>query len=516
MSTDDTSLNAGGPDEQAPPLILDETPDAAPAPPGEVPPPAAAEPVVVVAETNAVQDFSINMPEMRDSGEQLALPSDLDSKAVRAIDHTPNIKLTDSPDARRWSAVLGEGMDYNTMNEVLVPAMSEPGSEFRQNNQVGGRPLIGSVPQFQDVQGQNIKGERALLRLVSHLGHGTVFQAPLWHSGIWVTFKPPTEAEIVELNRSMMADKIKFGRSSYGLMYSNMTAFTIDRLVDFALDHVYNLTSKTEDVNKENLRDHVVCQDIPSLLWGFVCTMYPRGFLYERACISNPEKCNFVLKETLNVMKLQWTNMKSLTEWQKTHMSSRQPKIKTLADIKRYKEELARLQHKRITVNEGLSSEVSFTLRSPSITEYISSGHQWINGIVENVDRALGIDASTNERNNTITLQGQASALRQYAHWIESIEFQGNITDDRESVDEMLALLTADDEIRDRFLTEVVNYISTSTMSVIGIPVFKCPQCGTDHTGNDKFPHHTNIIPLDVAQVFFGLITQRLERIATR
>lgn len=524
MATDDdlTASAAGAPPAAEPTLEIDDTPAPTPVPQPEEEPPVAAETPAaepVKAQTRkghrAVQTYPVSTDPVQ-GGDELDLPSSFDRETREQLERIPNIKLLDSPEGRQWANQVKEGMAYTADAEMFVPTLEDPTAEFHQHLQHNGVSLMAQPPKFKPVENQNLQGERAVIRLISHLGLGTLFNVPLWHSGIWVTFKPPSESEILELNRALIADKITFGRYTYGLAYSNTTSYTIDRLVDFALSHVYDLTAKSEDITVDNLRQHISSQDIPSLLWGFVCTMYPRGFRYRRACVADPEKCNHVLEETLNVTKLQWTNSNALSEWQRTHMSSRQPKSKDIASINRYREELANMQKKRVLINEGLPNEIAITIKTPSVQEYVDAGHRWIGDIVSAVDRALGADAASGERNAQIIRHGQASAMRQYSHWIESIEYETNIINDRETIESTLDVLSADDVVRNQFITSVVDYINKSTISLIGIPAYDCPACGATQSTNIDLPQYKNIIPLDMVQVFFGLLTQRLERMADR
>ena len=435
----------------------------------------------------ALQEFDVNAKEKLELGDELILPANFDKETRKVLEDIPNVSIIDNPEARNWANTVGEGLGMSTFGETFVPTLEDEKAEFRQQLAHNNTSLAAAIPKHKAIENENLKGERAVIRMITHLGLGTLFQVPLWHSGMWVTFKPPTESEILELNRVIMSDKIQFGRNSYGLVYSNVTAYTIDRLIGFALSHVYDITVKADDINIENLRNHISFQDIPSLLWGFVCTMYPRGFKYRRACVADPEKCNYILEETLNLIKLQWTNGATLTEWQKTHMSSRQSKIKDGASVKRYTEELTVIQKTRIEINKDKPNAIAITIKTPTISDYIDAGHRWIGDIVSTVDEALATDPKDNERNNLILQYGRASAMRQYSHWIDSIDYETNTITDRES-----------------------------TVCVIGIPVFDCPHCNKTNEGYLKLPAYKNIIPLDMVQVFFGLLTQRLERIAER
>lgn len=462
------------------------------------------------------QTFSTDAAEKVESGETVVLPSHLDAEVQDILKSAPNVNILDNPQSRDWAQTLASGLELNTFNEGFVSTLQDENADFRQSQVHNNINLHAGPPQFKPIENQDLKGERAIIRLINHLGLGTLFSAPMWHSGFWITFKPPTESEIVELNRLMISDKIQFGRASYGLAFSNTVVYSTDRVVDFILNHVYDITTKSEEINVGNLKNHLSSQDIPSLIWGFICTMYPKGFKYRRACIADASKCNFILEETLNVSKLQWTNTKGLTDWQKTHMSSRQPKSKDLASINRYKEELNVIQKKRIVLNEGTHREISVTLKSPSVFEYVDSGHRWISDIVDTVNSTLAMDAGSDERNSLIIRHGQASALRQYVHWIDSIEMASNTITDRETIESTLNVLSQDDEIRDSLITKIVDYINSSTISVIGIPVFDCPECGKEQASSIQASQYKNIIPLDMLQLFFDLHTQRLARIATR
>lgn len=461
-------------------------------------------------------EFSINMPEQVEGGEVIILPSNLDREINEVLNKIPNVNILDNPDSRNWAQTLAAGLEFNTMEEVFIPTLQQEDAEFKHNQQINNQSLNAASPRFKPIENQNLKGEKAIIRLISHLGLGTLFSVPLWHSGFWITFKPPTESENIEFNRMMIADKIQFGRSSYGLAFSNTVSYSTDRIVNFILNHVYDTSVKAEELTLDNMRQHISCQDIPSLIWGFICTMYPKGFRYQRACDKDPTKCTHVIQETLNIAKLQWTNTNPLTEWQKTHMSSRQPRSMSLAAVTRYKEELTKAQKNRVLIGEGTSREIAFTIKTPNIFHHIDAGHRWIGDIVETVERTVAADIDRNERNDLITRYGQSSALRQYIHWIDSIEYETNIIDDHETIETTLNVLSQDDEIRDTIIGKIVKYINDSTISVIGIPTYDCPNCGAEQKSHVEVPRYENIIPLDVIQLFFDLHTQKLARIATR
>lgn len=458
----------------------------------------------------------VDKKDWKNEDETLDLPSVSDKESIDSINKAPNVSLTDSNESRKWANVLADGMQMSSYNEAFVSTVEDPEAEFHQGVPFNGTALAGAHPRFKEIENENIKGERGILRFMSHLGLGTIFQAPLWHTGIWVTFKAPSEGELLELQRQLIADKIKFGRASYGLAFSNTSSYITDKLVSFAFNHIYDTTLKSDEAQKVDLKSIVSSHDIPAVVWGLLCSIYPRGFQYRRACATDPEKCNHVVEERLNLSKILWTNTRALTPWQVTHMSDRRSNSKTLETVTRYKEELLKCQNRQVEINKTSDKKMKVTLKIPNIAEYVESGHRWIGDIVSMVNRALGVEATDNDRNDYIIKQGQATAMRQYMHWVDNIEFSSNKIDDKTTLEGIFDILSADDIVRNEFMTEIGKYINETSIAVIGIPVYDCPKCGSTQDSPLELPAFTNIIPLDVYQTFFALIVQKISKIGTR
>lgn len=454
--------------------------------------------------------------ELEPEDDKLCLPSNFDAETVKTLQNLPNVDILSSAQGRQWTETVNQGLNNSTFDSQFIPTLEEEEADFGQSVDFNGQPLDGRQVRFKQTEGQSLKGERAALRMMKHRGIGTIFQAPLWHTGIWLTLKAPSENELIELNRIITSDKIEMGRHTYGLAFSNIMSYTTDRLVDFALDHLYDTSLKTSDIPEGGLKSLINSQDYPALLWGLVCTMYPKGFQFSRACTSNPEKCTHITNEILNLSKISWVNRSALTDWQKTHMSSRSSNSRDIASVRRYQEELKKIQKRLVKFSEGTDSEFSATLKTPTLTEFIDAGHRWIGDTVSYVEETLGRDATDKERNIFITRHSQATAMRQYIHWVDNIEFAGNIIDDRETIEETLNVLSADNDARAVFMEEIVKYIHTSTINVIGIPVYDCPKCGGTQASDVTLPAFKNIIPLDVNQLFFALVSRRLTKVMQR
>lgn len=471
------------------------------------------EQVPTVLNKNATQHYPLSIPGTKDT-ETLSLPTDYTSNVRDTLNELPNVNLTDNPEAREWVDTLNRGLEMLPAQEMFKDTLAEAhNGDFTQKPIYNGKPLVPGSPKFEKLENSVLKGEKAVIRVLQTLGLGNLFQVPLWHSGIWVTIKPPTEAEIIELNRQLINDKVQFGRSTYGLAFANTTAYTVDRLMDFIVDHIYNTTLKADSLTGDQLKQMISCQDIPILLWGIASTIYSNGFKYQRACITDPGKCNHILEETINVTKLLWTNISGLTDYQKEHMSFRQARTRTSEQIARYKDELQVIHKSRVRLDGD--NEIHITIKSPSVSEYIEGGYTWINSIVEAVEKTISSDLPSDEKESLIIRYAQASRLRQYGHWVESIEVETNITGDQETINELLNVLSSDDEIFSSMMSKIKAYINHSVISLVGIPSYDCPKCSGKQE-DVVYPQFTNIIPLDVQQLFFGLFIQRLIKLTDR
>lgn len=479
---------------------------------------------------NATVTWSTTSPRVKGSPDKVAIPPDTQKAIQERLNQADNIDLNQTPQQANWRETLLSSIENLPAGEYFMDRLSEKGADFRQYVEHNNLQIRGQAPQIKRNTGiRELEGERAILEMMSHLGVGSLFRAPMWNSGFWVTFKPAGESELLELNRLLMVDKIVLGRSSYGLAHSHHIGYTMERVFNFALDHVYNTSVKAEEMPITKIRDHLKAQDMYNFVWGFLCANYPAGFYYETSCVADPTRCTHVVKETLNVTKLQWVDNSSLTPWQREHMASPLSNSKSLASVQRYQEEVERAHEKMLIVNEGTQHEIGILLRSSTMMEYFNRTHEWIGGIVDAVNQAMGMDADIDARNAHINQIGRSSMLCQYSHYVKEIH-HGELTAPAEGTDEpsvsvvkerntilkQLQSLSAIDSIRDQILDKIKDYVNTSTLSIIGVPAYNCPACGKPQEIKSDYPHSDTIIPLDIFQVFFELLTQRVSRIQER
>ena len=473
---------------------------------------------------NTQQTAPFSLP-VKDStkyeGEFLDIPGNTREQIEFSLGRTPNINLASDKSGRDWRDSVIAGLDLLPADKVLQSTIEKDTKYFEQGIESEMGRLGSAYPKFKEFTPGMLSGDKAAIRMMAHLKLGSIVQIPLWHSGIWLTLKAPSEIEILELHRRLTDEKIQLGRRSYGIIHSNSGVYTTEILTDFVLRNIYQTT--ISDLNETNIKDLIKIQDHHTLLWGLACAIYPNGFQFRRACTADPAKCVHTVTERLNLTKLEFTDHKAFTPEQVAHMTKRRPNSVSVLDVKRYQSSLLATQNRKITIDSQSGGNVSFVLRTPTLTEFIDSGNRWVSNIVSGVITALGTDASEDRKNEIIDIHSRATQMREYSHWIESMEFGENTVEDKESIERLLNDLSADDTMRIELMNGIAKYISDSTVSLIGIPNFNCPVCGElqknslDNTGKEKiYPRLAEILALDTYQVFFTLVEQRRLRISQR
>jgi hypothetical protein len=87
---------------------------------------------------------------------------------------------------------------------------------------------------------------------------------------------------------------------------------------------------------------------------------------------------------------------------------------------------------------------------------------------------------------------------------------------DPDTIDQVLVPLSNDNTLRVKFLEEVSKFIEDKTIAVIGIPTYRCPKCNKEQNEPNMPQRFIDVIPLDVLNLFFGLISLRTSVILTR
>jgi hypothetical protein len=453
-------------------------------------------------------EYSTPLDKLPDNQEYVDMPTTNIGQIKEVLSSVIDKKLADGKEANAWLNTLNQGAQQAIFDDGLNKTTAREGASFTQKVISETGDLNAGIPKFKSKEGVKYTGEAARMRLRSNLGLGTAFTFPLWHSGFWITIKTPTEAALLELYREITSEKISLGRSVYGLMFSNSTSYTSKILLDFVLDNLYNTTLNVPD--NDDIRNYIRVQDLPILIWGIACATWPKGFPYQRACIVDPDKCKHVITEKLDLKKLQWTDTSSLSTRQINHMSNRTANSMSLESVKLYVDEFTRGINKTVK----LSDNGSVTLKVPTAHEHIEAGQKWISSIEERYGRSML--ESENDREKYLYNQARATAMRQYSHFLKSLNVLDEEYDDRDIIDTMLDDMSSEDSFRDAFMEACSDFIDESIVSLIAIPTYKCPNCGMEQAPNRKKGVFSSLIAIDVAQTFFTLLVQKLTKIENR
>lgn len=466
-------------------------------------------------------DYSGPLDEEKNSDIPLALPSANLSNLLDTLSSMAKVQIS-STSAKLWADTLeySSSMDimpYSKMfsKPLFEERLGQEGSDFRQYVDSDSGRLSAVKPRIgKSAPGSTISGEAAILKVNAMLTMGTSVQIPLWHSGFWVSIKAPSEGALIELDERISLEKGKLGRNTRGTAFSHSGVYIRGHLFNFIIDHIYDCNVK--DWNEQFLRDHILATDFSLLVWGLSCAVYPKGYPFTRACVSNITECQHVIKETLNIPKLLWTDNSVLSDKQRTHMAQRASKV-TLDRVQWYQDEF---EHPHAT-SLRINTAVSMDLRVPTMAESITSGVQWAEDIERMTEEGLGKDIKYEKRARYMNEQSKLIMLRRYSHWVGRFvigdDDDASIVsgDDRETIDKLCEQLSADSDTIREFRDHVQTFIENAAFSIVGIPTYTCPSCGGEQ--EDVHGRSPYIIPLEIEQLFIILVAfKRSKRINER
>ncbi len=208
-----------------------------------------------------------------------------------------------------------ESSRTTTRDNVFVDNLKEV-NDFVNTVKYSDKDLVSRPINFKQTDGV-ISGSTAVARFTSLLGVGVVTQVPLWHSGIWLTIKPPKQTDIINLEIAIANNQIQLGRETNTLVYSNYSVIYNRLVTDFILKHIVDSSLKIPE--DDDIRNHISMHDMYPLILAMISSMYPDGIPVTRTCINTSvlnddktPKCDFVVSATLDTNKLLWVNRKAL------------------------------------------------------------------------------------------------------------------------------------------------------------------------------------------------------------
>lgn len=411
----------------------------------------------------------------------------------------------------------GPGMDWNNALIGATTASSyhdnrfsatvrAPDTKWKQYLETEHGKVSYRSPQPKETGVGTFTGERAMHRVRSILGIAGQITVPMYHSGFWITLDAPRDSDLIELHRRVMEEKIKLGRETYGLVFSNEQSYINSFLLDFCISHISSHTVRVEHNN--DLKELIKPQDMNILFWGIACLIWPRGFDYVRSLLTTEGIENTqIVTAKISLGKLMWVDNASFTPRQSNHFAQKQRHQMTIESIKEYQREFmpSLAAGRLIDIKEGLQLLISPT----SAAEMIADGAAWITGIVQTVDSTFTqVAPDERTRNGLIEMHARAAKLRNYGAWVKAVVIDGQENEDRQDINDVLTLISTETDLADRVIKDIGKFIDDSTRALIAIPE-------TSGSGA-ALPRFPNLIPLDVLNTFFTLLEQRVSIIANR
>ncbi len=442
----------------------------------------------------------------------LSIPMDDKHITKSIMDATPRVGVAGNKETREWGETLSEASVVYLLGQIGDTLARRENADWQQAvANPTGELLRPTRPAINARTGQALTGEAAMMRVRAILGMGSVANIPLWHSGLWISIKAPSDGALLELERRIATNKGELGRTTYGLAYSNSSVYINQALVDFVISHIYDCSLK--DWTADALKEVILMNDLPLMIHGLLMVIYPNGYNLNQPCIANIVECRHVVKEMINLSKLCWVDRTALSADQVSHMSRRREKF-TVEEMKKY-QSLHRISGTELVLGSNGNSSVVATMGVPNIKVYEQTGFTWVNEIQQQVAVSFA-ELEGQERLNYIQNQARLTSIRQYAHWFTKLTLvngQGDAEyiEDRATIDQVIGDLSSEQQIVEKAIDGISKFIDNMTIAFIGVPNFRCPACGKKQA-DDNEKRHPNLIPLDVGQVFFTLRYQRLQK----
>lgn len=364
-----------------------------------------------------------------------------------------------------------------------------------------------------------LRAERASLAIRTHIGLGTLVNVPLWNSGIWITLRDPGDKAIQEAVRKQVSERMRVGRSTHAMGFSNFMVYTVETMVELVLSNVTGSTAHTDVDLIRNISIH----DFSTMVWGMASAIYPNGFEYSRACTSGPEKCTAVLREVLNLNTCLFPDENMLTKEQILHMSNTKKGWAKQEDLERYRDQFtANLGYSK-PIKAANGQEILLTLQVPTIGEVIDAGYDWIGMISNFVTQALGLDADNDQRQRYQQDIALTTAAGQFTQWVKEISVGGHVIRDRRTLMDTFYNDISPDNTLFANMQEAIKEFSTKSMaSVVGVLNYTCPSCQKPQMvakGDDEADPKQElplVIAIDPVSTFLELMYRKFLEIRQR
>lgn len=387
-------------------------------------------------------------------------------------------------------------------------ALTRPGSEWTNeivapNGIAYIKPGIPPADALPEDDKTPLSGDMAIYHAIRATQSGSPSTFPLWHSAVWLNQNPPPTDRVALMHERIAADKINGGRNTGGFSFSATSIISNKHAIEMALESCYSSNLEAKDVHQ--LMEIIPVTDQPAILMNTLLSMYPYGYPYVQSCMANPDECDYRVEDTVSFAKFWQVDNASITPVMREMMYS--DEIMTEERLTKYREQLKEAGSR--TIDLANNGKAFIELAVPSIARNIRYGERWLQDVANQLKDILGqknLDADTRER---IEQEHQYySWMRQYEAWVKAVYVEVGGTRRRiadKDIPTVLAQWSRDEDLRESYMNGVMQFISDSTIALAALPAWICPQCHKDIPEELRDRKYYDLIPLDIAQLFFTL-----------
>lgn len=353
---------------------------------------------------------------------------------------------------------------------------------------------------------RTLTGSNAISRITSLIGSGLGTRVALIHSGFHVHLKPPSDADVLNLELELSMFKSQAGYDTSGIIFQNSQYGIVEKVFQFIMEHVADMN--VVDFRNHDMAKHIRVSDLALLYWAMASAMYPQGYQIELPCSNDPGVCRHREVVHANIYRMRWYDESSLTESQLAMLRRAKTKF-AIEDLEEYQTTKGSNQVKRVTIGTWSGENVDVLLQMPSVADYLDSGRRFVDAAKDALTRVMVQDKLTEEQKQVYVLtQMRLASLCEYAYWVKTIYIGKDIIEDVNTIHETLRALSAEQTAHDKLHAEVQLFIEETTKALIAIPNFSCPECGHDYSTdeNSKYPE---LVPINPLKLFFDLRDHR-------
>lgn len=439
------------------------------------------------------------------------------------INKNSDIKTLFTDEEIRAITTFGTGNNQTIPRGLYVSALKDTKKDWSTNISYGEELLNSRDLSLSSKVSGSISGNGAIAKFYQKLGMGGFRQIPLWHSGIWVTMRPPSDSEIMNLQYRLAENELDLGRTTNNLIYSGYEAIYTRIVSEFALGCITETTIKLDNIN--DLLKYIKIQDRHLLGLGLVQVAYSNGFDITHTCNfvgkfeNNKPVCTSRVEAKLNPKRLLRIDRSQLTPEHFKHMSKKSPGSTDISDVIQYQNTLKANSNALAKVEKNGEMIYTLELKVPSLKSSIESGEEWVENIISMTQKVFTEDMSVDQKNNFIENNTKSVMLGTYLHFIEKIDMgDGDYISDTNTISMLLNdVICQDKEQLASVIKNIVTFIDKRIMAIVALPNYTCPVCLRDQVdaSNKKDPFK-EYIPLDVYKTFLDLSAYRVSGIMER